>query len=153
MNKKQIEDLIYEYHWRKKEVDRLETIIWGGYSKAPSTGLVQQFGIEATLPKPNTSIKSKAEVEALDARELRLYKRWLAFNRKTEAVEIMVDYLDNEKQMIILDCMMEGMSYRSIADHLSLNRNKVRELKESMLCQICQKCHFLHELNLEKSAV
>lgn len=153
MNEKQIENLIYEYHWRKKELDRIGNIIWGGSSKSPSYGLVQQFGIEATQPKANTNIKSRAEMDTLDVRERRLYKRWQEFSKKVEAIEIMIDYLDNEQHMIILDCMMEGMSYRSIADHLGINRNKIREKKNQMLCQICQKCHFLHELNLEKISV
>ncbi|WP_077623827.1 hypothetical protein [Sediminibacillus massiliensis] len=153
MNKKQVENLIYEYHWRKKELDRIEVIIWGRYSKSPSFGLVQQMGVEASLPKANTNIKSAAEIDAMEAREKRLYKRWLAYQEKVQAIELMVDYLEDEQQQIVLDCMMEGMSYRSIADHLSLNRNKIRELKEDMLCQLCQKCHFLHDLIEEKSAV
>ncbi|SET94987.1 hypothetical protein SAMN05421676_11225 [Salinibacillus kushneri] len=153
MNKKQIENLIYEYHWRKKELDRLENMLWGGYSKGPSAGLVAQYGIEAVLPKPNTSIKSQAELKDMDAREKRLYERWKAYEKNVTAIEMMEDYLEDEQQVIILDCMMEGMSYRSIADHLSVNRNKIREMKEDMLSQICQKCHFLQDLFSEKSVV
>ncbi|MFC7060782.1 sigma-70 family RNA polymerase sigma factor [Halobacillus seohaensis] len=153
MNKKQVENLIYEYHWHRKELDRIGEIIWGGYSRGPSFGLVQQFGIEATMPKANTNIKSAAEIDALDVREKRLYKRWLEYREKVQAIELMVDFLEEEQQKIVLDCMMEGMSYRSIADHLSINRNKIREMKDDMLCQLCQKCHFLHDLLLEKITV
>ena len=149
-----MENLIYEYHWREKEVNRLENILWGGRSThGPSFGLVQQLGIEATLPKPNVNIKSPTEIDAMERREQRLYKRWEEYREVVLTIEMLADYLENEQQKIILDCMMEGMSYRSIADHLGNNRNKIREMKEDMLCQICQKCQFLLELIEENIAV
>ncbi|WP_164219359.1 sigma-70 family RNA polymerase sigma factor [Virgibacillus sp. YIM 98842] len=153
MDVKEIENLIYQYHWRKREMDRIEGILWRSFSKSPSVGLVSQYGVEATLPKPNTSIKSQAEMEAMDARERRLLNRWREYKQIVQSIESMGDCLQDPQQLIILDCMMEGMSYRSIADHLGINRNKIREMKENMLCQICQKCHFLHDLILEKFVV
>jgi|SRR5690625_2421215 len=145
MNSKQIENLIYQYHWRKKELDRLSNILWGLSNNFKSVG-VAQGGIESTLPKPNTSLKSYAEMDDMDARERRNYERYIEYEEKVDAVESMIDCLEDEQHKIILDCMMEGMSYRSIADHLSVNRNKIREMKEEMLCQICQKCHLLQGL-------
>lgn len=153
MNKKQVENLIYEYHWRRKELDRLENILWGSFTHAPSFGLVQQLGIEATLPKPNVRIKSAAEIDAMESREQRLYKRWKDYRDKVVTIEMLADHLEDEQYQIILDCMMEGMSYRSIADHLGINRNKIREMKDIMLCQLCQKCQFLLDLIEEKKAV
>lgn len=151
MNNKQIEDLIYQYHWRKKELDRISNILWGARVNNRSIG-VAQYGVEATLPKPNTSLKSAAEMDAMDARERRLYYRHMEYEERVNAIEMMTDHLDDEQHQIILDCMMEGMSYRSIADHLGVNRNKIRDMKEEMLCQICQKCHFLHDLLERNSA-
>ncbi|MDY0394775.1 sigma-70 family RNA polymerase sigma factor [Virgibacillus halophilus] len=152
MDEKAVENLIYEYHWRQKEMNRISGILWGGFSRGSSFGLVQQYGEEAAMPKANVSIKSAAEIDAMDRREQRLYKRWEEYYHHVNAIESIGDYLEDEQQQIILDCMMEGMSYRSIADHLGVNRNKIRELKDSMLCQICQKCHFLHDLIDKKSA-
>ncbi|GAQ18020.1 RNA polymerase sigma factor [Oceanobacillus picturae] len=147
----QTEDLIYQYHWRKKEMDRLNNILFGTRSNMKSIG-VAQYGVEATLPKPNTNIKSMAEMDAMDAREKRLYKRWMEYKDKVQGIELLGDYLEEEQHLIILDCMMEGMSYRSIADHLGVNRNKIRDMKEDMLSQLCQKCHFLHDLLERNSA-
>lgn len=151
MNNKQVEDLIYQYHWRKRELDRIFNILFGGSTSMPSFGMVSQYGIEATLPKPNTTIKSPAEIDVMDAWEQRLYKRYKEFRDMVKAIERIVDYLEDVQHQIILDCIMEGMSYRSIADHLGVNRNKIREMKENMLFQLCQKCHFLHDL-LEKDS-
>jgi len=132
MNKKQIESLIYEYHWRKKEVARLEKVLFGTNGINRSVG-VAQYGIEATLPKPNINLKSEAEIKAMDAREERLLERYNKFKEKVDKVERMADFLTSDKHLIILDCMMEGMSYRSIAAHLGVGRTKIWEMKDEML--------------------
>ncbi|MEI3607084.1 hypothetical protein SPD48_15405 [Pseudogracilibacillus sp. SE30717A] len=90
-------------------------------------------------------------MDAMDAREKRLLNRLKEYEEKVRTVEQMADYLTNDKHLIILDCMMEGMSYRSISDHLGINRNKIRDMKNDVLCQICQKCHELQDLKREKS--
>jgi len=148
MNKGQLQSIIYDYQWQKKEVDRIKKILWG--IDLPPTNLVAQYGIEATMPRSNTSIKSKYELADMDMREQRLYKRYERYKKNTDTIERLGDYASTEWQLIILDCMMEGMSYRSIADHLGTNRNKVTELKDSMLNHLCQKCHLLHDLRKDK---
>jgi hypothetical protein len=151
MNKKEVEDLIYDYHWMKSEVYRLYRRLFGG-SLFPSRSVgVAQYGIEATLPK-GSPLKSYAELEAMDAREERQYKRLKYLEAKVKAIEKIPDYLSDDIQLVILDCMMDGMSYRAIAAHLGMNREKVREIKDKMLCQICQNCHFLHDLKKRKTA-
>lgn len=151
MNKKEIENLIYDYHWMKKEVDRLEKILWGSPIPIRSAG-VAQYGIEATLPK-GTYLKSYEELEQMDLREERLYKRWEKYRKKVIAIEMIAESIKDDKMLIIIDCMMEGMSYRAVAAHLGVSRNRLREMKEDMLSQISQKCHFVHDLKMEKSAV
>ncbi|GAA0415153.1 hypothetical protein GCM10008934_02570 [Virgibacillus salarius] len=133
-------------------MDRLHDILWGVKGISIKSVGVAQYGIEAAMPKPNVNIKSPKEIDEMDARETRLYNRWKEYKEKVLTIEIMVDYLEDEQHQIILDCMMEGMSYRSIADHLGINRNKIRAMKEDMLCQICQKCHFLLDLLDKNSA-
>ncbi|MCP3026623.1 sigma-70 family RNA polymerase sigma factor [Halobacillus sp. A5] len=157
MNEKQIENLIYEYHWKSKEVSRLENILFG--SSIPMRGLgAIEYSIEATLPK-GSPLKSKKELEEMDMREERLYRRWEDYRQHVYAVELIADTLENDQLLIIIDCMMDGMSYRSIADHLRMSRSKVGEMKNEMLYQICQlcqegqKCQFVSDLLLEKSTV
>ncbi|WP_079708100.1 hypothetical protein [Paraliobacillus ryukyuensis] len=152
MNKlKQIQTLIYNYHWQRKEVDRIARIL--NSIDGPQGAGIAQYGIEATLPKPNTNEKSKYEIEAMGRREKRQYERYVRFSENVEKVESLADYLDNDHQLIILDCMMEGMSYRSIADHLGVSRYKLGEMKDDMFDQLCQKCHFPQHLLKEKLTV
>lgn len=137
MTKNQLQALIYSYNWQTKEVDRIARIL--NTIDGPQGAKTTQYGIEATLPKPNTSIKSKCEMDAMGKREKRLYDRYMRFKSNVELVETFPEYIANEMQLIVLDCMMEGMSYRSIAAHLGVSRNKVTELKDEMLNHLSQK--------------
>jgi DNA-directed RNA polymerase specialized sigma24 family protein len=143
MNAKQVENLIYEYHWRRREVDRLENILFGSSIPMKSWG-VAQYGIEAAMPK-GSSGRSLLEIESMDLREQRLFNRLESFRDKVYAVEMIAGKVNEEQQLIIIDCMMEGMSYRAIAAHLGVSREKVRIEKNKMLSQICQNCHFLQD--------
>ncbi len=149
MNKHQLQELIYNYHWQIKEVDRISRIL--NNIDGPQGAGTAQYGIEATLPKPNTKEKSKHEIDAMSRREKRLYERYMRFKENVEVVESLADYLENDFNQIILDCMMEGMSLRSIAAHLGISRYKVGELKDEMIDHFCQICHFPQHFTKEKS--
>lgn len=149
VDKHQLNDLIYNYHWQIKEVDRLNRILndIGGPKGATTT----KYGEESAQPKPNTSLKSKYEIDDMSRREKRLYDRYMRFKSNVEFVESLADYLSNEKQIIILDCMMEGMSLRSISAHLGMSRYKAGALKDKMFDHLCQKCHFPQHFEVEKT--
>ncbi len=149
MNKEQLQSLIYDYHWQAKEVERIARIL--NDAGGPQGAGTAQYGIEATLPKPNTNEKSKHEIDAMSRREKRLYERYMRFKENVEIVESLADYLESDFNQIILDCMMEGMSQRSIGAHLGISRYKVGELKDEMMSHFCQICHFPQHFTQEKS--
>jgi len=138
MNKNQLQKLIYDYNWQSKECSRIERIL--NKIDGPTGVKTTQYGIEATLPKSNTSVKSKAEIDNLGKREKRQYERYIKFKSNVEFVESLADYVDDERQLTVLDCMMDGMSFRSIASHLGTSHYKVGEIKDDLLNHICQKC-------------
>ena len=138
MNKNQLQKLIYDYNWQSKECSRIERIL--NKIDGPTGVKTTQYGIEATLPKSNTSVKSKSEIDNMGKREKRQYERYIKFKSNVEFVETLAYYLEDEKQLTVLDCMMDGMSFRSIASHLGTSHYKVGEIKDELLDRICQEC-------------
>ncbi|USK61320.1 sigma-70 family RNA polymerase sigma factor [Peribacillus asahii] len=145
-----IETMLRDYPWMKKEVGRLERIIYG-YSTPMKSWGVAQYGIEATLPKGSPG-KSQAELRDMDIREERQYKRLMQLRERVYALEMAADLLDDEKERVIYDCMLDGMSFREISYHIGVSRNQVKKTKEAILSQLSQKSQFVQLLNLEKSA-
>ncbi|ASV67589.1 sigma-70 family RNA polymerase sigma factor [Cytobacillus sp. FSL W7-1323] len=147
---KRIESLLKDYHWMKKEVERLEKVLFG-YSTPMKSWGVAQYGIEATLPK-GSSGKSQAELNNMDLREERLYNRLERLREKVYVIEFAAELLEDERDKVIYDCILDGMSFREISYHLCISRNQVKKAKETILNHLSQKSHFVHLLKHEKSA-
>ena len=145
-----MEQLIKDYRWMKNEVFRLQKIIYGYQVPMNSWG-VAQYGIDAAMPKGST-IRSVVEMEAMDLRDKRQWDRLKKYESYIYAVEKAPDFLAGEKNKIVFDCMLEGMSYRKIGCHLEISRDKVREVKEDIISQLCQNGHFSQLLNCDKCA-
>lgn len=50
MNRKDIENLVNNYHWMVKEVYRLQKVLYGSTISMKNWG-VAQYGLEAAMPK------------------------------------------------------------------------------------------------------
>ncbi|CAL1524485.1 sigma-70 family RNA polymerase sigma factor [Bacillus subtilis] len=151
MNRKDIENLINSYHWMAKEVHRLQKVRYGSVIPMKNWG-VAQYGLEAAMPKGSPG-KSQAELRQMDMREERLFKRLKYYEERVYVVELGVEKIKEEKHKVIYDCMMEGMSYRAISLHLGISRETVRKMKDELISQLCQDCHFERLLNPKKSVV
>jgi DNA-binding CsgD family transcriptional regulator len=147
---KAIEDLLKDYFWMKNEVKRLSVLLYGVSIPMRSWG-VAQYGIEAAMPK-GSSGKSQAELRDMDIKEERMHKRLGSYQEKVYAIEIAAEFLEDEKSKIVYDCLLEGMSYREIGNHLGMSKDKARTIKASIIRQLRQKRQFLQLLNIENIA-
>jgi hypothetical protein len=146
-----IEELLKNYRWMRKEVDHLERQLYGYSSPMRSWG-VAQYGLDAAMPKGSPG-KSQAELKKMDIREARLYERLQKYQKQVYAIEMAGDLLEDEKQKVIYDCLLDGMSYRSIAYHVGITRNQAKEAKKAILTTLSQKSQFVSLLKLENSLV
>lgn len=147
----QIDKLLRSYPWMRKQVDFLQTQLYGHSHPMRSWG-VAQYGLEAAMPKGSGGI-SQAELKSMDIREERLYKRLARFEGNVYALEMAGDLIEDEKQKVIYDCLLEGMSYRSIAENVGITRNQAKEAKKAILTTLSQKSQFVSLLKIEKSAM
>lgn len=146
-----ISQLIRDYNWMKKEITRLQKIIYGSTFPMKSWG-VAQYGIEATLPKGSRG-KSVAELEEMDLREQKQIERLQTYQRYVYALEKAVEVLKDERQKIIYDCLLDEMTYRQIAMHLNVSKDYVQKQKNEIVRQIRQNRQITAILQNEKSAV
>lgn len=147
MNRREIENLIISYHWMVKEVRRLQRVLYGSTIPMKNWGVVQ-YGLEAAMPKGSPG-KSQAELRQMNMREERLFKRLKYYEEQSMRLSWGQKRSkgSNIKSLVIYDCMMEGMSYRAIGLHLGISRETVRKMKDELISQLCQDCHFERLLN------
>ncbi|MEK3886546.1 sigma-70 family RNA polymerase sigma factor [Bacillus sp. FSL K6-3431] len=143
-----ISQLIKDYNWMKKEIARLQRIIYGSTSPMKSWG-VAQYGDEAAMPR-GSSGKSYAELRDMDIREEKQIRRLEDYQRNVYALETAIDVLEDERQKIIYDCLLDEMTYRQIALHLSMSKDFVQKQKNDIVRQIRQSRQITAILQLEK---
>lgn len=143
-----IAELIRDYRMFKKEVERLQKIIYGQSLPMRSWG-VAQYGIEAALPK-GSSGKSQSELKDLDVREQKQLKRLHEYQRKVIAIESASDFLGREILKIVYDCKLSGMTRKQIADHLEISPDSVDKLWNDVKLQIGTNTNFSKLLQGEK---
>ncbi|MBU9711077.1 sigma-70 family RNA polymerase sigma factor [Evansella tamaricis] len=157
MDPKELENLISDYRWMKREVVRLDELVFriGGTSGSERSFGVAQYGIEATMPK-GSSIRSRAELDDLDNREKKLLKRLERYQSLIKFVEDVEDLIEEPKQQVIYSCMMEGLSYRAMGKHIGVSREQVRRIRDELINHLCQNCHLCqswHYLKYQKQPV
>ncbi|AEB24454.1 MULTISPECIES: sigma factor-like helix-turn-helix DNA-binding protein [Bacillus amyloliquefaciens group] len=145
----EIEEWIRDYNFMLREISRLSRIL----NKVEFAGqkLVATYGDEAGMPRGSAGI-SQAELRQMNRREKRLRK----YETIVDFLERSTEEIEDEKNRIVFDCMLEGMKFREIALHLGVSRETVRRIKNDIvchLCQMCETCQLLQLLNQIKSAV
>ena len=145
----EIEEWIRDYNFMLREISRLSRIL----NKVEFAGqkLVATYGDEAGMPRGSAGI-SQAELRQMTRREKRLRK----YETIVDFLERSTEEIEDEKNRIVFDCMLEGMKFREIALHLGVSRETVRRIKNDIvchLCQMCETCQLLQLLNQIKSAV
>lgn len=142
MDRKEIENLISDYQWMKREITRLDELLYGiGSPGGGGNSGVAQYGIEATLPK-GSGLISQVELDNLDRREKKLLQRIIHYKNKIELIELGEDLIEDPVQQVIYSCMMSGMSYRAIGKHVGVSREQVRRLRNDVIYHLCQNGHF-----------
>lgn len=147
----QLSQLIKDYRWMKNEISRLQRIVYGSTFPMQSWG-VAQYGIEAVMPKGSKG-KSHAEMDAMDVRERKQIERLKVYERNVFALEMAVDALEDERQKIIYDCLLDEMTYRQIALHLAVSKDYVQKQKNEIVRQIRQSRQITAILTREKQIV
>lgn len=141
MDIQEVEALVFEYHWRKSEIQRLQDTLNKTYGSVAALKLTATYGVEAAMPVGSKG-KSLAEYDDMDRRDQRLLKRIENHQNIIMFIELGEEEIKGTIHETIYSCMMDGMSYRAIAKHLKTNREKVRLYRDDILSQLCQSCHF-----------
>lgn len=145
----EIEEWIRDYKFMPREIKRLNRVL----NKVDFIGgkLTATYGEEAGMPRGSAGV-SQAELRQMDRRERRLHK----YESIVHYLDNAMEHIEEEKHRIVYDCMMEGMSYTAIANHLDCSRDTIRKIKTAIIGNIVNKvkeANFLQYLNSFKSAV
>jgi DNA-binding NarL/FixJ family response regulator len=120
-----IENAIRDYHWMNKEILRLKEEL-----STANSSITAGYGIEATMPKGNIPTKKlENEIVQRDRRHKTLKK----FENKVLFIEDHVSNIKEDRELAVLNCLLDGMSIVAISQHMGFSERKVYGLKDDIV--------------------
>lgn len=123
-----IENALKDYHWMVKEIQRLKEELNTSNAKVTAS-----YGVEASLPKGSgTSDPTGNEVLQRDRR----YRTLKRFEDKVIFVEVYSSCIQSDRELTVLNCMLDGMSFVAISQHMGFSERKVYSIKDDIVRKI-----------------
>ena len=126
MNRKEIENILKDYHWMINSIKELRKSI-----QTAGEGLTAQYGIEASLPKPQGVTGDPIYREVL-----RREKRHAVINKYKAKISVIQDrlhYIKDDRELEVLHWLLEGKSYRWIGMHMGLSFSHIKRIRDSIV--------------------
>ncbi|MEC1373398.1 DNA-binding response regulator [Heyndrickxia oleronia] len=150
MNKKEIENILKDYHWMINSIKELRKSL-----QSAGEGLTAQYGVEATLPKPQ-GITGDPIYRELIRRE----KRHVVINKYKKKISVIQDRLyliKDDRELEVLHWLLEGKSYRWIGMHMGLSFSHIKRIRDSIVDKLADETNGTNgtketELQKHKSA-
>jgi hypothetical protein len=125
-NKHQIYGILKDYHWKLREIIQLEKDL----QKTDFSG-VAQYGVEATLPHGKGIVGKAIENEII--RRSNKSERIYDYAKEVNFINENMHKVKEEKQKVVLDCMLDGFSISAIAHHMQTNRKFIHKMIDDIV--------------------
>lgn len=120
-----IENALRDYHWMLKEIERLKEEL-----KSVNSNVTPVYGIESSMPKGSgTSDKVGNEVVNRDRKQKTIQK----FGAKVQFIHDNSDCITDDRELTVLNCMLDGMSIVAISQHMGFSERKVYTIKDDVV--------------------
>jgi len=130
VNKKEIENILKDYHWMINSIKVLRQSM-----DDAGEGLTSKYGEEAGMPKPQ-GVTSDPIFKEVVRREKR-FKKIAEYEVKVQIVQDRMAVIKDDREFEVLHWLLEGKSYRWIALHMGLSHSHIRRIKEAIVDQMC----------------
>ncbi|MGX9931969.1 DNA-binding response regulator [Virgibacillus salarius] len=146
MNKKEIENALRDYKWMINEITRQRAFLADA-----GTNIVAQSGIESSMPKAkgNTSDPVAREVVRRD-------KKYTWINRlenKVSFIQERIPAITDERELAVLECLLDGMSMRAISNHMGLSERHIFRIRDAIVSQMADMSHLAYKMTDRKRCV
>lgn len=131
MNKKEIHDVIFNYHWMIRLLINRRDEMTGS-----SNSLVAKYGVEAATTGVKENVSDPIFQEFL--RIERYEKNTERIKRKVTMIQKHSKSITNLKEQLILDKLLDGKSMREIASELDMSLGAVNRKKDIIVNKIYQ---------------
>ncbi len=124
-----LDSMITDYHWMVNAIKEMRAEMIIGAKTA-------QYGIEATLPKAVGGVGDPIMQEAI--RRSKNIKRVAEYEKKLLEVQMLLDRVTGDRELQVLNWMLDGRSKRWIAQNMGLSHTHIQNIKDSIVKQMIE---------------
>ncbi|MGG1451391.1 LuxR C-terminal-related transcriptional regulator [Bacillus licheniformis] len=149
MDRKEIESILKDYRWMMNSIQVLRESL-----EDAGEGLTAKYGVEASLPKAQGTTSDPVYNETI--RRSKRFKKIEIYEQKVQKLQERISRISDERENEVLHWLLEGKSYRWIAQHMQLSFSHIRNIRESIIDKLadesnCTNCTKGTDLNSLKS--
>ncbi len=122
-----LDAMITDYHWMVNAIKEMRAEMVVGAKTA-------QYGIEATLPKAAGGVGDPIMQEAI--RRSKNIKRVAEYEKKLLEVQRLLDRVSGDREVQVLNWMLDGKSQRWIGQHMALSATSIKRIKDNIVKQM-----------------
>lgn len=129
MNRKEIENILKDYHWMMNSIKILRKSM-----EDAGEGLTAQYGLAAGQPKPKGVTGDPIYREII-----RREKRHAVINKYRAKISIIQERLhviQDDREQEVLYWLLEGKSYRWIGMHMGFSSSHIKRIRDSIVDQL-----------------
>lgn len=130
-SKHEIYVILKDYHWMLREIKMIDREL----ATTDFRG-VSQYGIEATLPHAKGIVGKAIENEVI--RRNKKSKRLLDYAEKINFIHANAYKVTDEKEKVVLDRLLDGMSIAGIAHHMRISRQHAHDLRDKVVKRLAE---------------
>ena len=130
-SKHQIYGILKNYCWMIQEIKRIDREL----QQTDFQGIAQ-YGIEASMPKPQGIVGKALENEVV--RRVEKSKRLNKYIDEVIFVNERITSITDEKEKVVLDCLLDGMSINAISNHLRMSRTSITEIRDNIVDKLAK---------------
>lgn len=126
MNRKEIENILKDYHWMINSIKIMRQSLEGA-----GECITAQYGEESDMPKAKGQTSDPIYSEVI-----RRGKRWekvKQFESKVSAIQSRIHVIKDEREYEVLHWLLEGKSYRWIGQHMGLSFSHIKRIRDSIV--------------------
>lgn len=131
MNQNEIANILKNYHWMLNSIKMMYESLQEVSSKTAA------YGIEASLPKPQGTNSDPIFNDVI--RRSKYWKKIKDYEEKIKYIQGRLHLITDDREAEVLFWLLEGKSYRWIAQHMGLSKTNIQRIRDSIVYTLSDK--------------
>jgi len=125
-NRHEIYGILRDYHWLVKEVDRL----------IKELNVTESVGVASYSDEPRGGGGPSKPIESEVIRREKKYDRMKRYLMRVDFINEKSANITDEREKVILDCILDGMRMSAVASHLGISRHTANQIRDIIVVKL-----------------